>query len=125
MKKYLLFALLAVAGGCSSPTAPVGSDITRLDAPGIYRTWYSQIEACSGLKGNYDALTLQGAKSIAVGSDSYSGYWTPPHTITIRVETDWLYDETLVKHEFMHDLLQSGTHPSQYFNGICGNLIVH
>jgi hypothetical protein len=121
----LRLAGVLVLIGCSSTTAPtVGDGIQRLDAPAIYRTWYSEVKACSGLTGNYDALTLRTATNIAVGNDVFSGYWTPPHTITIRFETVWLYDETLIKHEFLHDVLQRGDHPAQYFNGVCGNLLI-
>lgn len=114
MKYPIVLVLLAA---CVSPTAP------GMDAPDVYRTWYSEVEACSGLRGDFDALMLRTANAINVGGVEYSGYWTPPHTITIRLEPAWLNDETLVKHEFMHDLLQSGAHPDAYFRGVCGDLI--
>jgi hypothetical protein len=117
-------AVLAVSLlGCGSSTAPMDDGTQRLDAPGIYRTWYAQVETCSGLTGDYDALVLRWTKgAITVGTDAYSGYWKPKHTIVIQ-ET-WIYNETLVKHEFLHDLLQRGDHPPEYFNGVCGDLIV-
>ena len=57
-----------------------------------------------------------------MNDSTYSGYWEPSHTVVIQ--DTWIYNETLVKHEFMHDLLQRGDHPAQYFNGVCGNLLI-
>jgi hypothetical protein len=86
-------------------------------APKTYREWYAEIESCSGLQGNFNAINWK----IADNLGGYYGYWTPPHTI--QLVPDAVGNEHKVKHEEMHDLLQSGLHPAAYFQGKCGNLL--
>lgn len=115
--------LVLILGACASPMAPMGFPGEKsLYAPVEYRIWYAELEACSGLKGNYDALVLRTAQKIEVAGETYSGYWERPHRITILV--GMTYKKALVDHEFMHDLLQSPDHPAQFFNGNCGDLTV-
>lgn len=121
--RRLLWLVLVLA--CNLDPLEPGSALF-VPAP-IYRRWYAEAEACSGLRGNYDAIHFQTAEAISKGNRQFDGYWTPPHTITFR--RDWVLDdrwgretELLAKHEFMHDLTQSGSHPVRYFNGVCGNL---
>lgn len=115
--RYLL-ALVLVA--CAE--FPTASDMDwSYEPPGIYRVWYAEMEACSGLKGDYDRLRIASAKSIRMDGTEYTGYWLPSHTILLR--TDRLDYDRAVKHEFMHDLLQVKGHPAKYFNGVCGDLI--
>jgi hypothetical protein len=106
MIRFLLLSLLA----CSNPVIPIS-----------YSQWYAELEVCSGLSGNFTLIQWQQAKMITVADSVFSGYWTPPHRITIL--SNLLDDEMLVKHEEMHDLLQRGDHPPEYFNGKCGDLI--
>jgi hypothetical protein len=88
------------------------------------------MEACSGLRGNYDLLRFGVADAIIVASDSaYKGAWYAPHTIVMKAGYGNV--ELYVKHEFMHDLLQRRytgdpklDHPDEYFlTGPCGPLL--
>lgn len=103
---------------CACAFDPTG---VPMETPAIYRQWYSEVEACSGLTGNFDRVRWQHAPEIRQGTSRYYGYWYPKHTITIR--DDSALNEKIVKHEEMHDLLQSGDHPALYFTQLCGNLI--
>lgn len=122
MRKLLWLALLLACD--QGPLEPGRAPFTP---PPIYRTWYAEMEACSGLRGDYDAIRFQTAETISKGSVQFGGFWTPRHSITFRRE--WVVDDRvgretklIATHEFMHDLTQSGKHPTYYFNGVCGNL---
>lgn len=90
-------------------------------SPAIYREWYREVESCSGLRGDFDKIHWQHSYNIKDGRVLYAGYWYPKHTITIR--DDYALDERVVKHEAMHDLTQSGSHPALYFKELCGDLM--
>lgn len=114
--KYLV-ALLLVA--CDSP---VMVKEQPFDPPPLYREWYTKLEACSGINGDFDAIRFFSAESIMEGGKHRYGYWTPRHKITLQDNMTEPVFGWLIKHEMMHDLIQSGSHPPKYFNGVCGNL---
>ncbi len=116
--RFSALAFLLVAA-CESP---VMSDVHPYDAPPIYRQWYAELEACSGLKGDFDAIRFFTAESITEGGEQRRGYWTPRHKITLQDNMVEPVFAWLIKHEMMHDLLNSGAHPAHYFDGACGNL---
>lgn len=88
----------------------------------VYREWYAELEACTGIKGDFDVIRFFTAESITEGGEPRGGYWTPPHKITLQDNMVEPVFAWLIKHELMHDLIQSGSHPSTYFKGVCGNL---
>jgi hypothetical protein len=86
--------------------------------------WWSELEACSGLSGDVHAVAfyvIPNDSTIQVGSESYWGYWIKNgnRIVLAGAHAD---SEKLVKHEEMHALLQSASHPPAYFNGPCGDL---
>ena len=96
---------------CLDSFAPAGAVSFKPHA--IYRTWWSEIEGCAGVTGDFDRVEW-----YAVPGSSYScpahegrcdGWWRSPHTIYMA--QDWLYDRQLAEHEMLHDLLQRGDHP--------------
>jgi hypothetical protein len=94
--------------------------------------WYGELEACSGLRGNYDAVSFYTVPdTFTVNGKDAGGVWHRPHSIFIRqslTNTKWLID-----HEIMHDLLNTdpkgrlaimgNDHPLHYFQGVCGDLL--
>lgn len=115
MRPFIAVALLALAACGFDPIGP------SMGPPAIYRQWYSDVEKCSGLTGDFDAIRWQHVYDLRDGQTMYRAYWYPRHTITLR--DDFRFDEQVVKHEMMHDLIQSGEHPALYFEQVCGNLI--
>jgi hypothetical protein len=111
------------ACGCDLTGLPHGA--RRFTAPEQYRAWWALTEACSGLHGSF--------RSIA--------WYVTPHTDTFRLEGEtvngaWygdpnrivlgdleLGDGSLVRHEMLHALLQSGTHPRDQFLANCGDIV--
>lgn len=87
------------------PSGPEGS--IEIDAPGIYRTWYRQAEACRGLPGDYELLRFflvpDSGNHMELGFHGAVGRWAQPHRIYVL--DGHLLDEPTLKHEMLHDLL--------------------
>ena len=106
---------LALLVGCrADPFGPVGAS-ARFAPPPIYRVWHAEVEACAGRASNFNAITWWVADSLGSppGVSETFGTWTPPHTIRLRRE--YLMEEWVVKHEMLHDLLQTTDHPIPLF----------
>lgn len=105
---WLLLGLLA---GCLYSFAPGGA--VPFTPPAVYQTWWSAIEACAGLWGNFDRLEWYEVAGTDYPCPSYEGrcdgWWQPPHAIYLAHR--WRDDRQLVEHEMLHDLLQRGDHP--------------
>lgn len=91
--------------------------------PAEYAVWFSEVEACMGaaggaVDGRFEDIRWHAALDIYHGENGTKawGLWTEPHKITIR--RDKLGSHQVVKHEIIHDLLQSGLHDERFF-GLC------
>jgi hypothetical protein len=128
----LLLLALAAAAGCA--TDPVGPAFPR-DAmpigarPVQYATWWRMTEACSGLRGDLDAVRWYAVPSgpFAVGGGAgaearYDGYWFGDGN-RIVLAAGWTGVGATVRHEMLHALLQSGAHPAAYFRERCGPVV--
>lgn len=111
-------AVFGLCGGCTSSTAPLGE---RFDPPAAYRQWFIELEACSQLSRDFDAIRWYGEPEVIVDGVQRAGFWRSPNIIVIR--SDRMFLKPTVQHEEMHYLLQARTHPLKYFNGVCGNLM--
>lgn len=90
-----------------------------MDPPPVYRTWWAQTEACSGLAGDFDRvewLVVPG-HSFPCSSGNCAGHWQPGHQIFLA--SDWTMNELVVRHEMLHDLLQHSGHPDPPFGHGC------
>ncbi len=90
-----------------------------LQPPDIYRTWWSEVEACTGVDAAFERVRWLQADVIRNLEDDseHVGAWDPPHTIYIKA--DRLTFEGGVKHEMAHDQLQTRDHGSPAFRR-CG-----
>jgi hypothetical protein len=109
----LLFGVLLAACGFD----PAGSQ--SWDPPAIYREWWDDTEACSGLSGNFDRIEwmVVPGESFACSSGECVGHWDPGHTIYLA--STWTMHEMVVRHEMLHELLQRSGHPSPPFGTGC------
>lgn len=109
-----------VFGGCALLTVSDDPALRRqtYPEPAVYRTWWTQIQRCSGLAGDYDdvrffvavsPLTAGGRRFPCGGGALCNGLWEAPHDITLAPA--YLEDERLVQHEMLHDLLGVPGHP--------------
>ncbi len=114
---YLL--LLPFATACTR-LAPVETEAERVfPPPDTYRTWYAEVEQCSGFSGVFERVTWVEAEVYDKEGVRRSGAWRPPHTIyldpqLVRATCDTVPDggacfrQQNVKHEMLHDLRQDG-----------------
>jgi hypothetical protein len=104
---------LLLLSGCLSPVfEPAGAQ--RAVAPPVYLAWWQRMEACAGITAPVDRVewyAVPGAV-FATPDGPRWGWWDPPHTIYIAQA--WWWDEQLVEHEMLHDLLQTGAHPRAF-----------
>jgi hypothetical protein len=120
-RRYLYGPMLIalVIGGCTeSSFEPEGA--RRLDPPEIYRVWWAEVEACTGVTARFERVNWFEADRL-VNEESGSGHvgaWQPPHSIYIQ--SSYLNYRAGVKHEIVHDLLQLTNHESEMFRLCAG-----
>lgn len=118
MKRLLLVLALTACG----------SDIMGLreavpyDSP-ILRPLWQEIEACSGVRGDFDAVRFYLAPNGIKRDGEWAGGLWDQNGNKIYLTPPYKDDPRTIKHEEMHALLQTRDHPPQYFNGVCGNLM--
>ena len=109
----LLLALLAAACGFDP------GDESPMVPPPVYREWWSETEACSGLTGDFDRvnwLVVEGA-GFPCSSGTCAGHWEPNHSIYLA--GSYTANEMVVRHEMLHDLLNRSGHPDPPFGNGC------
>lgn len=118
MKLALLLSLVALSA-CRDVTGPTGTPFTP---PPIYRVWWAELEACSGLTGDFDGVRFYVVSSLTQNGVAAAGGYSKRNNAIVLVEKYLNRTET-VQHEMMHALLRGiPGHPPQYFNGACGIL---
>lgn len=91
-----------------------------------YATWWNMTEACSGLSGNFDAVSWYTIPVDSLGGFSYEGsefdgLWFIDGD-RIYLAANAVSKGSVVRHEMLHALLQSHGHPVEYFVTRCGAL---
>jgi hypothetical protein len=101
-------------------TLPPGA--VTYDALPIYTRWWADMEACSGRTGDLSRVNwfvVPNAKWFGREGVAYDGYWFEYHH-EIILASAYVQDSLVVRHEMLHDLLDDGTHPPEYFVDRCG-----
>lgn len=97
----------------ASPFEPVGArHVTAL--PPVYAVWWRQMEACARTSAPLTRVEWYEVpgEAFATPEGPRWGWWAPPHTIYVAEAHRW--DEWLVEHEMLHDLLQTGAHSALF-----------
>lgn len=120
MKRLILLLFLVACD--STITAPANSQ--RLEITAEYRTWWGEMESCSGIQSNIDAVAFY----VVAGMDRETGAagrtdWDNSGHVQIVLDSLFLHSAFVVKHEMVHALIRQKGHPDYYFRGVCGNLI--
>ena len=103
-----LFLSLAIYACGESNLEPV--DVYPLVPPRVYRTWWTEVEACIEVTAPFEQVSWYEAGQLInrdTGRD-HVGAWLPPHSIYIH--SDYLLFVEGVKHEMVHELLQARDH---------------
>lgn len=113
----LLIPLAASCGGEITASVEVAS-LTRISPRPGWDTIYAEVEACTGVEGDFDRVGWFSARSIA-GPDGHlsGGAWLVaremPHGIALLddlLEGEAGSLEPVLRHEMIHEVLQLGDH---------------
>lgn len=108
--KALVIVATAFLCGCLDPFAPpLGTK--RFEPRGLYTEYWSAVEQCSGLRGQFDRIRWYAVPATPFICPTTAGYcyglWREPHDIFVERTAPYL----IVGHEMLHDLLQRTDHP--------------
>lgn len=95
---------------------------TAYNDPAFLRPLWVQLQQCSGLRGDFDAVRFETTPNLTTDGRETLGIWLPTGNRIVVVER-LENDPRIWRHEMMHALLHGGSdHPAKYFNGVCGYL---
>lgn len=102
---------LALLGACRDFAAP--GDAQPYDPPPEFQALWDRMASCAGVHadlGRVHWFTTQGP--LELDGKSKAGVWSSPHTIYMLDSyiVDAYRDYVAVRHEMLHDLLQTGEH---------------
>jgi len=88
-------------------------------APSEYRAWFRATEACSERGGDFDRIRwyVVPGRDFACPTGRCVARWEPGHRIYLAEH--WQYNEMVVRHEILHDLLEQPGHPDPPFGTGC------
>lgn len=101
------FVLLACGDLFAPPT-----ESRMFTIPDIYRwAWWPMTTECSAIPGDLTRIHWRAVPAGRLLFDGHpvAGVWEPPHTIWL--DERFLNTEVIVRHEMLHDLIQTGKHP--------------
>lgn len=120
LKRVAFWLPLLFALGCLAPFEPANA--VEFAPPSVYVELWTEVEACSRVSGDFQLLHW----FVVLGSDdqfscpqhggSCGGWWEFPHEIYLaepEVHNAATHYRT-VRHEMLHDLLQTGEHPAAF-----------
>ena len=88
----------------------------------LWRQLWRDVEACSGVKGSYAAVSwyvVPGGSSFLWQGQEVAGLWTSSGNRIVLAELSVArYD--VVRHEMLHAVLEVDGHPAEYFVERCG-----
>lgn len=114
MRRALLLLLALTA--CRTAVEP--ADRVPLDPPDEYGGWWDATRQCVGQpQADFDRIRWWTATDVLVDQLA-SGLWVKDHDIYLRPEK--VDGEGVVRHEMIHDLLQSGDHDSPFYRTCVG-----
>jgi hypothetical protein len=120
----LAFALATTAcQGLFDPDFPPAA--IPISPPPQYRVWWEVVESCSGRRTAFDAVTWFRVPvgHLTVRGESAAGAWFVSGN-RIALADGWKDDGSLVRHEILHAILRTGSHPREYFQGSCADEVV-
>jgi hypothetical protein len=89
--------------------------------PQLYRAWWQIVEECSGKRRPLDAVRWYQVRpgELSIRGESAAGAWFVSGNRIVL--SSWVLREGgLVRHEMLHAILETGSHPAEYFERKCG-----
>jgi hypothetical protein len=112
----LVFPLVMAACATFHEPAQLPVSLVSDATEARYRELFHEMEQCSGKTGNVKAVLFYTTTEAYHNGRTFDAYWMPGFIVLMRPRLD------VVKHEIMHELLQTQAHPLEYFNHRCGDL---
>lgn len=107
MRRLAIMALALALAACDL-TGPdfERADVTPLDPPPVYATWYAEVEDCLGQRGDLGAIRWFTATKLYLDGEPRGGVLRFPDEVTMRA--DHVTHVGAVKHEMIHHVTQIG-----------------
>lgn len=121
-------ALFGAVSSCSSaeisgpPPLPTGAQTLAVRAQ--YRTWWDDTQQCSGMHASLSRIAwfVVPDENFIYRGKAFDGYWwANVHWVVLA--SPFVDDPGIVRHEMLHDLLNRGDHPKEYFQQKCGAVV--
>jgi len=127
LHRVVVAVTLIVVSACADrfALAPLPDGAVAFGPPPIYRTWWAQVEHCSGRTGAFSRVrwfVVPGADSFIANGQRDNGLWIDHYRYIVLGEGR-VNDSLVVRHEMLHDLSGSLAHPTEYFAERCGGLV--
>ena len=94
--------------------------------PPEYRVWWEVVESCSGYTRAFDAVRwyrVPIGRGLTVSGETAAGAWFAGKN-SIAIGDGWRAVGSLVRHEILHAILQTGSHPDEFFRDACGDEVL-
>lgn len=114
----------ATCRGIFEPPFPMNAVL--ISPPAQYRVWWEVVERCSGRTGSFDGVSwyrVPLGEGLTVDGESAAGAWFAARN-SIAIGDGWRASGSLVRHEILHAILQTGSHPAKYFREACGDEVL-
>lgn len=96
------------------------------DSSGSYERWWNDVQRCVGKRAaypfsfiNFYIVLTSGHRGLGVdGPYVIAGYAYPAYS-SIVMASPWVLDSGIVRHEMLHLVANSSSHPARYFQRQC------
>lgn len=118
---------IGMSVACTLPTAPLPDGAQQITPPLSYAVWWQQVESCAERSGSYRAVTWYSVPAIQDQGFVHrgrlvTGVWLA-HRNRILLSDFALQSPRIVRHEMLHAILRTGSHPPDYFFRRCGDWV--
>jgi len=119
--------LFGAVSSCSSadiagpPPLPTGA--VSLPLRTEYHTWWGDTEQCAGVHADLARIAwfMVPDENFIYRGKAFDGYWWSVHWVVLA--SPFVTDPGIVRHEMLHDLLNRGDHPKEYFQQKCAGVV--
>ena len=94
-------------------------DLSPIQPPPEFQVWWAEMEGCTGIQSDFDAIAWYQATQIVNPSrdEAYWGIYFPnPPEIAVLRNVPASRMENTAKHEILHHLIKDGGHNEKAFN---------